>query len=349
MAAEHADVTVTRMERTTKPMLASLQRELPIGRYLYEPKWDGLRCLAFVEGEHVDLRSRHGRPLGRYFPELIAALRTLGRDLVLDGEIVIVNERGYDFAALLNRTHPAASRVEWLSRQTPATLIAFDVLALDGQPLGRFAERRAALLELLPERERLRPTPATDDPKVAEQWLDHVGAGIDGVVAKALDLPYQPGKRAMIKVKRVHTADCVLAGFRVTAGEAAVSSLLLGLWQGDELHHVGMCSQFTRERRRALLRELLPLIMKLEGHPWQHGFNIGRSPMGRLPGAAGRWDPTEMEADWIPLRPERVVEVKFDHLDEQRFRHPAQFVRWRPDREPRSCTFEQLPVHEKAA
>ncbi|HEU0035922.1 MAG TPA: ATP-dependent DNA ligase [Kofleriaceae bacterium] len=337
------------MERTTKPMLAALQRELPIGRYLYEPKWDGLRCLAFVERGKVDLRSRHGKPLARYFPELVEALVALGRDCVLDGEIVIVGERGFDFAALLNRTHPAASRVAKLSRETPATLIAFDLLAVDGAPLGVFEQRRRALIALVPEGDRLRPTLATEDPAVARGWLDHVGKGIDGVVAKAFDLPYLPNKRAMIKVKRVRTVDCVLAGFRVLRDGPSVSSLLLGLWEGDELRHVGVCSQFTRERRRELVRELVPLITGFDGHPWQRGFNVGRSPMGRLPGAAGRWDPEEMVADWIPLRPERVVEVTYDHLDAQRFRHPARFVRWRPDREPRSCTFEQLSVIDVAA
>jgi ATP-dependent DNA ligase len=329
------------MDRTTKPMLAALQRELPVGRYLYEPKWDGLRCLAFVEGGAVDLRSRHGKPLARYFPELAEALVALGRDCVLDGEIVVVGEGGFDFEAVLMRTHPAATRVAKLSRETPATFIAFDLLALDGTPLGTFEERRRALLEIVPEGARVRPTPATADAKVAEGWLDHVGAGIDGVVAKAVDLRYQPGKRAMIKVKRLRTADCVLAGFRVTAGPA-VSSLLLGLWEGGELRHVGVCSQFTRERRRELLRDLLPLRMGFDGHPWQRGFNVGRSPIGRLPGSAGRWDPAEMVADWIPVRPERVVEVTFDHVDAQRMRHPAHFVRWRPDREAQSCTFEQL-------
>jgi ATP-dependent DNA ligase len=334
------------LARTTKPMLAAFQRELPIGPYLYEPKWDGLRCLAFVEHGEVDLRSRNGRPLARYFPELTSALVSLGRDVVLDGEIVIVDDHGFDFAALLNRTHPAASRVARLSRETPATFIAFDLLAIDGRTLGPFAERRRTLLEVLPPTDRLRPTPATDDPHVAEQWLDRAGRGIDGVVAKALDLEYQPGKRAMIKVKRTHTADCVLAGFRVFAHEPAVSSLLLGLWDGAELRHVGVCSQFTRGRRRELLRELAPLVTTLEGHPWQRGFNVGRSPMGRLPGSAGRWDPAEMHADWIPVRPERVIEVAYDHLDAQRFRHPAQFVRWRGDRDAASCTFEQLPPSE---
>ncbi len=329
-------------------MLAALQRELPLGAYLYEPKWDGFRCLAFVDRGTVDLRSRHGRPFARYFPEVVEALGVLGRDAVLDGELVIIGEHGFDFEALLDRTHPAASRVARLSRETPATFIAFDLLELDGRRLGGFAERRRALLELIPEGHRLRPTPATDDPATAQQWLDHVGPGIDGVVAKAFDLAYQPGKRAMIKIKRARTVDCVLAGVRVLAEEPAVSSLLLGLWHGDDLRHIGVCSQLTRERRRTLLRELWPLRMGFEGHPWERGFNVGRSPIGRLPGSAGRWDPTEMVADWIPLRPERVVEVSYDHLDGQRFRHPAHFTRWRPDREARSCTFEQLPVREAA-
>jgi ATP-dependent DNA ligase len=336
------------VDRSVKPMLAALQRELPIGAYLYEPKWDGVRCLAFVENGQVDLRSRHGRPLARYFPELVAALAALAHDVVLDGEIVIVGDQGFDFAALLNRTHPAASRVARLSQDTPATFIAFDLLALDGVALGSFAERRRALLGVVAETARVRATPATDDPSLASRWLDHIGPGIDGVVAKALDLPYQPGKRAMIKIKRARTADCVLAGFRVlgSAAHPAVSSLLLGLWEGTELRHVGVCSQFTRERRRELLRELAPLVVKLEEHPWERGFNVGRSPMGRLPGSAGRWDPDEMVRDWIPVRSERVVEVSYDHIDGQRFRHPAHFVRWRPDREASSCTFEQLPHPE---
>jgi ATP-dependent DNA ligase len=335
------------MDRSMKPMLAALQRELPLGRYLYEPKWDGLRCLAFVDGGNVELQSRNGRPLGRYFPEIVAALLELGRDVVLDGELVIVRDSGFDFAALLNRTHPAASRVAMLSRTTPATLIAFD---MPSHP-GSFAARRAAMLELVRDGARLRPTPATEDPAVAAQWLDRVGPGIDGVVAKAVDLAYQPGKRAMIKVKRARTADCVVAGVRLFGpDDPAVSSLLLGLWDGGELRHIGVCSQFTQKRRRELVRELLPLMMKtLDGHPWQRGFNVGRSPMGRLPGSAGRWDPDEMEADWIPLRPERVVEVSYDHLDAQRFRHPAQLVRWRPDRDASSCTFEQLPTVGQAA
>jgi ATP-dependent DNA ligase len=331
-------------------MLAGLQRELPLGSYLYEPKWDGLRCLAFVESGEVDLRSRHGRPLSRYFPELTAALQALRHAAVLDGEIVIAGEQGFDFAALLNRTHPAASRVARLSRETPAMFIAFDLLALDGIELGPFAERRRALVELLPAgNERVRATEATDDPAIAQRWLDRVGDGVDGVVAKALDLRYQPGKRAMIKVKRARTADCVLAGFRILHDEPIVSSLLLGLWAPGVLRHVGVCSQFTRERRRELLRELRPLVTGFAGHPWERGFNVGRSPIGRLPGSAGRWDPEEMIADWIPLRPERVIEASFDHVDGQRFRHPAHFVRWRPDREPASCGFDQLPAEAVSA
>jgi len=317
-------------------MLAALQRELPTGRFLYEPKWDGLRCLAFVTPAAVDLRSRHGKPLARYFPEVVAALQALGRELVLDGEIVVPG----DFEALLLRTHPAASRVARLAEETPATFVAFDLLELDGIALGAFGDRRRALLEVVPSLARIQPTPATEDTAVATRWLDQLGSGIDGVVAKEVDGLYQPGKRGWIKVKRARTADCVVAGVRVRPGPE-VSSLLLGLWEGGELRHVGVCSQFTAARRRELLLELVPLRAPLAGHPWERGFNLERSPIGRLPGSAGRWDPT-MTQDWLPLAPERVAEVTYDHVDDQRFRHPAHFLRWRPDREARSCTFDQL-------
>jgi len=330
-----------------KPMLAELRRELPVGDYLYEPKWDGLRCLAVVDGAAVELVSRHGRPLARYFPEVTAALAALGRRAILDGELVVVGAGGFDFAALLGRMHPSRSRVERLARETPASFIAFDLPALDDDSLAAqpFIERRAALCALL---DGVRPplfvTPATDDADVARLWLERVtGRGIDGVVAKARSLRYEPGKRAMIKVKRERTAECVVAGFRFYGDRPVVGSLLLGLWSGDELRHVGVTSSFSDARRRQLLDELRGDVVPLAAHPWARGFNLGPSPMGRLPGAAGRWDPTEMTQDWVPLRPTRVVEVAYDHLDGARFRHPARFVRWRPDREARSCTFAQLP------
>jgi ATP-dependent DNA ligase len=327
-------------------MLAAVARELPVGDYLYEPKWDGLRCIAVAAGGRVELVSRHGRPLARYFPEIVAGLVALGRDCMLDGELIIVGASGFDFAALLGRVHPSKSRVEMLARTTPASFVAFDCLALDGRELGGapFVERRRALCALLEgARGPILPTPSTDDPDVARLWLERLaGRGIDGVVAKARDLTYQPNKRAMVKVKRVRTADCVVAGFRFYGDRPVVGSLLLGLYDGDELRHVGVTSQFTDKRRKELLDELRPDVVELRDHPWARGFNVGRSPMGRLPGAAGRWDPATMTQDWVPLRPTRVVEVAYDHLDGQRFRHPARFVRWRPDRDPRSCTFDQL-------
>ena len=336
-------------------MLAALARELPVGDFVYEPKWDGLRCLAAAGGDgEVALVSRHGRPLARYFPEVVAALRALGRPLMLDGELMIAGAGGFDFAALLVRMHPAKSRVVELARRTPASFVAFDLLALDGEPLADrpFAQRRARLVELLADaRGTLVLTPATDDVEIARDWLSRFsGRGLDGVVAKRRDLPYQPGKRAMVKIKRERTADCVVAGFRFFGDAPVVGSLLLGLYDdAAELVHVGVSSSFTAARRRQLLDELRRDVVPLAGHPWARGFGLGPSPMGRLPGAAGRWDPTEMTQDWIPLRPERVVEVAYDHLDGTRFRHPARFVRWRPDREPRSCTFAQLEERAAAA
>jgi ATP-dependent DNA ligase len=331
-------------------MLAALIRELPRGSYVYEPKWDGFRCLAFVDdrGARVDLQSRHGKPLGRYFPELASALAEIDAPgFVLDGEILIETEAGSDFGALLQqRTHPSATRVDRLARETPASYVAFDLLGVGDDDLRDrpFEERRARLLELLASPPpSIRVTPATEDPAVASRWLAE-GRGIDGVIAKRRELLYTPGKRAMIKVKPERTVECVLAGVRLsgTPASPAVASLLLGLWDGDALRHVGVVSQLRGDRRAALIDELRELITDLEGHPWEHGFQVEASPIGRLPGAASRWVPGEMTRDWVPLRPERVIEVAYDHADGQRFRHPARFVRWRPDREPRSCTIEQL-------
>jgi ATP-dependent DNA ligase len=344
------------VEPPLAPMLARLQRELPLGPYVYEPKWDGFRCLAFRDGDDVDLRSRHGRPLARYFPEVTAALRSLDRDgFVLDGEIVLEADR-FDFAALLARLHPAASRVERLSAETPATLIAFDLLALGDADLRArpFEERRSLLENLVGEgTSALRVTQLTDDPDVAARWLERShGSGVDGVVAKRRDAPYEAGLRAMVKVKHERTADCVVAGFRWLVDRPLPSSLLLGLYDaGGELRHIGVASAFAEHQRRALLEELEPLAVMLAGHPWEHGFLVAGSPVGRLKGAAGRWTP-EMEQDWVPVAPTRVCEVAYDHVDRDRFRHPARFRRWRPDRDPRSCTFEQfeiLPAHELTA
>ncbi len=335
-----------------RPMLARLTRELPAeGEHLFEPKWDGFRCLAFCERDDVDLRSRHDRPLSRYFPELVEALRSMDpSSVVLDGEIVVRRDGGFDFDALMARLHPAASRVRRLADETPATFVAFDVLAVGGEDLRErgFAERRArleALLRSAPPRVAL--TPATTDPAVARGWLERPpGEGIDGVIAKEVGLTYRPGKRAMMKVKTLHTIDCVVAGYRPYVDTPALSSLLLALYDDrGALHHVGVVQAFSDRERVDLVEDLAPLRVPLRGHPWANGFLIGRSPTGRLKGSAARWTP-EMEHDWVPLRPERVVEVAFDQVDGARFRHPARLVRWRPDRDARSCTLDQLASGE---
>jgi ATP-dependent DNA ligase len=318
-------------------MLAKLERELPRDGYVYEPKWDGFRCLVFREEREVDLRSRHDRPLARYFPELVEALLAVGEpSFALDGEIVAA-----DFPSLLARLHPAASRVERLRRETPAAFVAFDLLAVGGEDLRErpFTERRERLeLVLRDAPEVTRLTPATGDRERATDWLER----FEGVIAKRESLPYLAGKRTMVKVKREVTVDCVVAGMRWLAERPLPSSLLLGLYDaGGELQHVGVTSSFAEAQRHELLRELGPLIVPLEGHPWERGFLLGGGTTGRLKGAAGKWTP-EMELEWTPLAPARVVEVAYDRLDDGRFRHPAQFRRWRLDREPRSCTLDQL-------
>jgi ATP-dependent DNA ligase len=328
-------------------MLGRRVDALPRGDWIYEPKWDGFRCLAFRSGGEIELRSRHDRPLARYFPELAAGLTELpSTGFVLDGEIIVPGPRGVDFDALLARVHPAASRVERLSRETPARFVVFDAVALDGEDLRElpFSERRVRLTALVGEgSSTVQVTPATRDPAVAAEWLAGSGSGIDGVMAKAADLRYRPGERAMLKVKPERTADCVVAGFRPYVDRPLLSSLLLGLYDRDgDLRHFGIVQSFTRKRRRELLEELAPLCVPLAGHPWEHGFLPGGGPTGRLAGAAGRWSPGEMALDWVPLAPERVCEVAYDQLDNLRLRHPARFRRWRPDRDPSSCTLDQL-------
>jgi ATP-dependent DNA ligase len=330
-------------------MLARLARELPRGPYLYEPKWDGFRVLAFRDGGELELQSRHGRPLARYFPELVAGLRALAEPrFVLDGEVVVTRDGTFDFAALMARLHPAASRVERLSVEAPAAYVAFDLLARGDDDLTRepFARRRAALEEVVGEAGPIRATPTTEDAEVAAAWLRRfAGGGIDGVVAKHRDGTYEPGRRELVKVKLERTAECVVGGFRWHVSGSIVGSLVLGLHdEAGALRHVGVSSSFTREGREQLAELLAPLSTSIEGHPWEHGFGLGRSPMGRLLGAAGRWDPREMPLDWVPVRPELVCEVGYDQVDGGRFRHPARFLRWRPDRDPASCTFEQLVV-----
>jgi ATP-dependent DNA ligase len=338
------------VEPPIEPMLARLTRELPVGDYLYEPKWDGFRCLAFRDGTAVDLRSRHDRPLARYFPELVEGLLALPeQQLVLDGEIVLIGRAGgFDFATLMGRLHPAASRVERLRLEAPASYIAFDLLALGDEDLTNvpFGERRRRLEYLLRTAEPpIHLTPATDDDAQARDWFDRFqGAGVDGVVAKARTLRYEPGKRSMVKVKHERTADCVLAGIRVFADRPLLSSLILGLYDDeDQLRHVGVVTQLPNSERAAMLPLLAPLVSPLDEHPWRNGFVISRSPLGRLKGSAARWTP-DMDHDWVPLRPELVCEVGFDQVDVDRFRHPARFRRWRPDRDPRSCRIDQIEV-----
>ena len=322
------------------PMLARLARELPLDGYLYEPKWDGFRCLAFRDGDEIDLRSRNQRPLARYFPEIVEALLGLEeRRFVLDGELVV---EGLGFEALLARLHPAASRVERLRAETPASFVGFDLLAVGGDDLCErpFAARRGRLAMLLRGvAPPLSLTPITGDPARAAEWLER----FEGVVAKHADLHYESGRRAMVKVKRERTADCVVAGFRWLVDRPLPSSLLLGLYDDEErLRHVGLASAFSERLRRELLERLRPLCVPLAGHPWEHGFLLAGSPAGRLRGAAGRWAPEEMEQDWTPVAPELVCEVSYGEVDGHRFRHPARFRRWRPDRDPASCRLEQL-------
>jgi ATP-dependent DNA ligase len=327
-------------------MLARLERELPRGAYLYEPKWDGFRALVFKDGTELDLRSRHGRPLARYFPELTEALASLPRDrFALDGEIVLRSGDSFDFPALMARLHPAASRVERLRRETPVSLVAFDLLELDGADLCArpFQERRQLLEELVRDAgPPLFVTASTRDADLAHEWLER----FEGVVAKHESLPYTPGKRTMVKVKRDRTADCVVAGMRWLYDRPLPSSLLLGLFDDDGLlHHVGVASSFSEAQRRAILDEVGPLIVPLAGHPWERGFLLAGGPTGRLKGAAGRWTP-DMDLEWTPLAPVRVAEVAYDQVDDRRFRHPAKFRRWRPDREPHSALLDQLVAPE---
>jgi ATP-dependent DNA ligase len=328
-------------------MLGRLVRELPRGGYLYEPKWDGFRCLAARADGRPELISRHGRPLTPYFPEIAEALLELsGGDLILDGEIVLVCNSVFDFPALMSRLHPARSRIETLSRELPARLVAFDLLALGGEGLmdTAFRARRHSLEDVVPpDGGTICSTPVTADPDEAERWLRrYPGAGIDGVMAKDPEAPYRPGERTMLKVKLEQTADCVAAGYRLRADRPELGSILLGLHDEDgALRHVGVAGGFSRAASERLLAELRECARPLEGHPWEHGFLLGGGPQGRLPGAAGRWTP-EMPLDWFPLEPGRVCEVRYEQLDLARFRHPARFVRWRPDREPLSCRLDQI-------
>ncbi|SDJ19909.1 ATP-dependent DNA ligase [Frankineae bacterium MT45] len=333
------------------PMLAKSVPTIPAGAS-YEPKWDGFRSLIFRDGDDIEFGSRNERPMTRYFPELVEAVKAeLPERCVLDGEIVIATEQGLDFEALQQRIHPAISRVTMLSEKTPASFIAFDLLALGDEDFTArpFAERRAALEQALADvKAPIHLTPTTTDVEVAERWFVELeGAGLDGVMAKPLDGTYQPDKRVMFKIKHVRTADCVLAGFRwhktSTEAQPLVGSLLLGLYNDEQkLQHVGVVGAFTAKRRGELVAELESLIPGDEDvHPWSEWANADAHQGQRLPGNVSRWNATK-DLSFVPLRPERVLEVKYEHMEGTRFRHLAHFVRWREDRTPESCTYEQL-------
>lgn len=333
------------------PMLAKSVPTIPSGAS-YEPKWDGFRCICFRDGDEVEFGSRNERPMTRYFPELVEAVKAeLPDRCVLDGEIVIATGGGLDFEALQQRIHPAVSRVTLLSEQTPASFIAFDLLALgDEDYTGRpFTERRAALeVALAAAKAPIHLTATTTDLEVANRWFVELeGAHLDGVIAKPLAGSYQPDKRVMFKIKHVRTADCVLAGFRwhktSTEDIPLVGSLLLGLYNDeDKLQHVGVVGAFTAKRRAELVAELEPLLVGAgDEHPWQEWANAEAHQSQRLPGNVSRWN-AQKDLSFVPLRPERVLEVKYEHMEGTRFRHLAHFVRWRDDRTPESCTYEQL-------
>jgi len=338
------------------PMLSSAADALPGGEgWQFEPKWDGFRTLVFRDGDEILLQSRDERPMNRYFPELVAPLaRTLPERCVVDGEIVIVGPDGLDFEALLLRIHPAASRVKLLSEQAPASFVAWDLLALGDEDLRQapLAVRRERLEQVLAgAASPVHLSPATRDRARAEDWFRRFeGAGLDGVMAKRLDAPYRAGERTMIKVKHVRTADCVVAGFRWHKKGAGtmVGSLLLGLYDDEHtLHHVGVAAAFTNAVRQQLVAELAPLRANaLEGHPWRDWAVAQEEASAtgqRLPGATSRWNRGK-DLSWEPLRPERVCEVAYDHMQGSRFRHAAQFLRWRPDKRPPDCRYDQLEV-----
>ena len=349
------------------PMLAKPARSIPAGQ-LYEPKWDGFRSIVFRDGDEVEIGSRNERLMTRYFPDLVAAVRAaLPRRCVVDGEIVVpdADGRGLDFWSLQQRVHPAASRVEMLAGRTPASFVAFDLLALgDDDLMARpFAERRARLEGLIapagdPGHDgRVHLTPLTDDVELGRRWFEqYEGAGLDGLIAKGVDLAYQPDKRVMTKVKHERTADCVVAGYRVhTRDPEAVGSLLLGLFDdpahprvpeamrdetgGSLLTSVGVIGAFPMAVRRELFVELQPLVTRFEDHPWAWAERM----VAQQANAGSRWNAgRKKDLSFVPLRPERVVEVRYDYMEGFRFRHVAQFVRWRPDRDPASCDYGQL-------
>ena len=341
-----------------EPMLAKLSESLPAGDgWLFEPKWDGFRAIVYRDGEELFIQSRDLKPLDRYFPELAAPfLEQLPERSIIDGEVVIAGPDGLDFEALLLRIHPAASRVAMLAEQSPASFVAWDLLALDERDLRAtpLAERRALLETALAHvHPPVHLTPATRSVETGRDWFERFeGAGLDGVIAKPLDAAYQPGKRAMLKVKHARTADCVVAGFRwhKNGPGTHVGSLLLGLFDDSgRLNHVGITSSFSWDRRAELVPELEPLrVDALDGHPWgewAEWASAGSADASgtRMPGATSRWNRGK-DLSWEPLRAERVCEVAYDHLQGDRFRHATTFKRWRPDKPPEACRYDQLEV-----
>ena len=335
------------------PMLAKLARTMPEGDgYVYEPKWDGFRCIVFRDGDDIELGSRNERPLTRYFPDVVEAVRSaMPERCVVDGEIVIAGADGLDFDTLQLRLHPAESRVRKLAGETPAAFVAFDLLAEGEDDLRRlpFSERRARLeAALAGAAAPVYLTPATADPDVARDWFDRFeGAGLDGVVAKRVDLTYRENERVMLKVKHERTADCVVAGFRWHKVGGVVGSLLLGLFDdAGVLHHVGVTASFTMARRKELVDEVAAYRISpgegmTAGHPWAHWADADAHQGKRLPGANSRWN-AKKDLSFELLRTELVCEVGYDHLQGDRFRHATTFKRWRPDRDPSSCTYSQL-------
>src|SRR5438552_5778367 len=338
------------------PMLSTAADRLPDGDgWQFEPKWDGFRTLVFRDGDEILLQSRDEKPMNRYFPELLAPLTAaLPERCVVDGEIVIVGAEGLDFEALLLRIHPAASRVKLLAAQSPASFVAWDVLALGDEDLREtpLVARRQRLEQALA---RAAPpvhvSPVTRDRALAEDWFRRFeGAGLDGVMAKRLDAPYRAGERTMIKVKHARTADCLVAGFRwhKNGPGTMVGSLLLGLYDDEgTLHHVGVTAAFSNVVRKQPVEELAPLrVNAIKNHPWRDWAEAQEEASAkgqRMPGASSRWNRGK-DLSWVPLRPERVVEVSYDHMQGTRFRHAAHFLRWRPDKEPEDCRYDQLDV-----
>ncbi len=338
-----------------RPMLAKSMSRMPVGDYAFEPKWDGFRCLLFKDGDEVELTSRNTKPLTRYFPEVVAAAREqLPARCVLDGELFVARTSAdgqgrLQFEVLQERIHPAASRIALLAEQTPASYVAFDLLALgDTSYVDRpFGQRRAAAEAALTGLAGpCHLTRITTDPEVAAEWFTTFeGAGLDGVIAKPLEAPYTENARVMGKLKHERTADVVVAGYREhktsTEQRPLLGSLLLGLYDGDTLQHVGVSASFTAARRAELIDELQPLVCDLADHPWGAWSDWAVANPDRVPGTQSRWSQGK-DLSFTPLRPERVLEVKYDHMEGRRFRHTAQFKRWRPDREPASCGYDQL-------